>query len=781
MDVFVSQGIWNQSELAVLNRVRRYKKAFHRSDAIACDGRSVRPDMLTDHPGTSTWIFAREQPNKKDLDLWITALASISSPNFTLQTAAGRLLRVPANHGGWYIDEDGSTIVRQSPDESRVTFQPTGGRSTRQRLYHQDESPSTSLNVSDLQLATISPVDNDSNQVRLQSRCLQPQPRQDQHGETLLDALRNLPNPGLWDNAECDGDGWWIEESLNNGDLVVVSDGSYKSEKATDVCSCAFRLLCKRRKLKFQCTWAERLPEAGIYRGEILGALGYLIVLRVVTKRESFTARPRPVVKGIADNTGVIRRARNPNAPLTMNQSQADVLRLMTFIITDLPICIAYTHVHSHLDDHISYELLPFNYQQNADMDAKAQSALDKAIESRNFIASQFPYEPFTISCPEKRITKNFTTSIYIEHGRMTAQNVFSSKGLLTPDQFKEVYWGAIHHLITKVYPPTFRVWYTKHIFECNGAMRYLHRNEPQVYPSPACPCCGHPDENASHIILCPDQGRTNLYNDSVTDLVRWMRKEKTHPTIVLLVRRYLAARGTQSMLQIWISCGGRRDANQTGFQLAVAHNLLGWKNFVDGRIHKTYVEIQEDYIVSRPSNQQRSRKSSAKWASGFVDMIIRITHRQGLYRNEKLHYKQHFGAESPREYQQIMARIQNLHNHTDPDDLLPADQYLLEENLADVASWNATRRQIWTAEFEASLAARRSRMLKRKRRYERLGLDPLNHDGRRKKRRKKGKKSRRDKPRETSRSRDLASSLVGTTAEGSHRHKRRKKKRREE
>ncbi|EJK63510.1 hypothetical protein THAOC_15825 [Thalassiosira oceanica] len=151
-------------------------------------------------------------------------------------------------------------------------------------------------------------------------------------------------------------------------------------------------------------------------------------------------------------------------------------------------------------------------------------------------------------------------------------------------------------------------------------------------------------------------------------------------------------------MLQIWISCGGRRDANQTGFQLAVAHDLLGWKNFVDG--------CQEEFIVSRPSNQQRSRKSSAKWASGFVDMIIQITHRQWLNRNEKLHYTQHFGVESPREDQRIMARIKHLHYHTDPDDLLPADQYLLAENLDTVASWTVTRRQIWTAEFEASLAA---------------------------------------------------------------------------
>ena len=271
-------------------------------------------------------------------------------------------------------------------------------------------------------------------------------------------------------------------------------------------------------------------------------------------------------MKGIADNTGVIKRARRPNQPLKINQSQADVLSLMTSIIRNLPIRIAYTHVHSHLDDYISYELLPFDNQQNADMDALAQGALDEAITSGIFIESHFPYESVAFECSDKRIIKNFTSSINFEQGRKMAKDVLYSKNLLTPDQFNEVYWEAIHHLFTKVYPQTFRAWYTKHIFECNGTMHNLHRNDrnvPKLYPSPACPCCGHPDETSDHIIICPEQGRTNLYNDSVKDFVQWIKKENTHPVIILLISKYLTARGTQTMTQIWTSCGGRQDPNQ--------------------------------------------------------------------------------------------------------------------------------------------------------------------------------------------------------------------------
>ncbi|EJK44529.1 hypothetical protein THAOC_36919 [Thalassiosira oceanica] len=121
------------------------------------------------------------------------------------------------------------------------------------------------------------------------------------------------------------------------------------------------------------------------------------------------------------------------------------------------------------------------------------------------------------------------------------------------------------------------------------------------------------------------------------------------------------------------------------------------------------------------------------------------------------------------------MARIKHLHNHTDPDDLLPDDQYLIAENLDTVASWTVTRRQIWTAEFEASFSSTTGSYT------ETETTLPLNRNRRGKKRRKGGKTRNRDKPQDTSRPRDPASSLIDTTAEGSQQHKRRKKKRMKE
>ena len=72
----------------------------------------------------------------------------------------------------------------------------------------------------------------------------------------IPEILRSWPNPGLWNDLECDGDGWWIEDALHNGSLYLVSGK------------------------KLECTWVERSSSASNYRGEILGALGYILIMR---------------------------------------------------------------------------------------------------------------------------------------------------------------------------------------------------------------------------------------------------------------------------------------------------------------------------------------------------------------------------------------------------------------------------------------------------------------------------------------------------------------------
>ena len=111
---------------------------------------------------------------------------------------------------------------------------------------------------------------------------------------------------------------------------------------------------------------------------------------------------------------------------------------------------------------------------------------------------------------------------------------------------------------------------------------------------------------------------------------------------IIEMVGEYLKARNTKTMSELY---EGQRtnDDNGRGWQLAQEHDLLEWQNFMEGRISSKYVEIQRSYYMSQ-ARQERGqkkrtrwskpqkkiyRKSEMKWATGFIENLIRITHDQ--------------------------------------------------------------------------------------------------------------------------------------------------------
>ena len=111
------------------------------------------------------------------------------------------------------------------------------------------------MHKSDLKLASVL-VSCDDNSVKLLSVALQPAPNISST-PTVLEALCAGPNPTLWDNFTCDGDGWLITDSLLDGTLCLVSDGLYMQARHKGACSGAFVLHCSRTGRRVSCGWAE--------------------------------------------------------------------------------------------------------------------------------------------------------------------------------------------------------------------------------------------------------------------------------------------------------------------------------------------------------------------------------------------------------------------------------------------------------------------------------------------------------------------------------------------
>ena len=67
----------------------------------------------------------------------------------------------------------------------------------------------------------------------------------------------------------------------------MVSDGSYMASRHVGACSGAFVLKCTRTGQKATCAWAEVQKVSDNYRGELLGAIGFLSIIHIILSHPS--------------------------------------------------------------------------------------------------------------------------------------------------------------------------------------------------------------------------------------------------------------------------------------------------------------------------------------------------------------------------------------------------------------------------------------------------------------------------------------------------------------
>jgi hypothetical protein len=249
-----------------------------------------------------------------------------------------------------------------------------------------------------------------------------------------------------------------------------------------------------------------------------------------------------------------------------------------------------------------------------------------------------------------------------------------------------------------------FGVWVTKQVSGFCGTNHMLN----MIYGTEAdvCPNCGATPERATHIFACRDPGRSSVFHSSVDALYEWMRSQNTDPELAGLIYRYLRHRGEIPMLSLCRPGSPYR-------QLATMQDLLGYRNFLEGRITALYHSERQLYISA-----QHLRKHAGHWCKGFIQRLLQITHRQWTYRNRTIHYKDKDGLTAAQQ-EKIVKECEDF-LWTDPMSLLPEDRDLLEMDFEALGESNAEARYIWLSEMQAAKAA--SGNAGRERRLARVG-----------------------------------------------------------
>jgi hypothetical protein len=131
--------------------------------------------------------------------------------------------------------------------------------------------------------------------------------------------------------------------------------------------------------------------------------------------------------------------------------------------------------------------------------------------------------------------------------------------------------------------------------------------------------------------MLCPDDGRMKLLDETVGNLISWMsRNDQTDPEILYWIPKYILMRDDKPLLEMgFMSLQFRA--------LAASQDLIGWREFTEGHISTHFYVIQSFHLT-----MSSSYLNGEDWTKQFISKLLQITHSQWIFHNFSLHDKTH-------------------------------------------------------------------------------------------------------------------------------------------
>ena len=104
------------------------------------------------------------------------------------------------------------------------------------------------------------------------------------------------------------------------------------------------------------------------------------------------------------------------------------------------------------------------------------------------------------------------------------------------------------------------------------------------------------------------------------------LRHNNTHFEIAYWAPKYILYRGTKKFAELGVMSPTMR-------RIAQSQDVIGWRNFMEGRISKQFYNLQHLHLVT-----SSSQLNAGDWMKHFISRVIQLTHSQWIYRNFVLH-----------------------------------------------------------------------------------------------------------------------------------------------
>ena len=160
----------------------------------------------------------------------------------------------------------------------------------------------------------------------------------------------------MWDNLAITGDLDWIAASIADNSCVAVTNGSYMKDLYPYLNSAAFILECSKGRGRLMGSFVENTPNAGSYRGELLGLMAIHLILRSMNE---ISTDLRGSAHIYSDCLGALNKVENlPPYCIPTKYSHSDIIKNIMVNCSDLTFTRIFSHVQAHQDNNIGHESL---------------------------------------------------------------------------------------------------------------------------------------------------------------------------------------------------------------------------------------------------------------------------------------------------------------------------------------------------------------------------------------------------------------------------------------
>ena len=410
--------------------------------------------------------------------------------------------------------------------------------------------------------------------------------------------------------------------AFQSGTAVCVTDGSY--DPFTDTAAVCWLIEGKNdigRCKGFDRVYGDK-RFMDPYRSELHGI--YCILLFVKYFCKYFDIK-NGTIKIVCDCKGALHSALKWDERATTTCKHYDLIWSIYELRKEITVQIIPEHVYGHQDD-LGKNLTRLE-QLNCETDHGAKRYL-QYCQDNNIKAQGEPYgSQWKLSINNILINQQIDTQIISAiHGKRLRKFLIE-KGRIASETFDLINWNAIRKANKKLTTHE-RTWITKHVSRFAATGRNMLRRKE--WTNSKCPRCGQHDEDTNHVIICQDKEAEYCFEKAVITFKEKLIKMETAPIITATII-YTLFGGQESFFSDMIKTDDNYendDIQRTTAAAAIEQDMIGWFNFIEGKMSSKWEIAQEQYYRIQNS---RNRKGS-NWASTVVSCLNNIIRTQWFH-----------------------------------------------------------------------------------------------------------------------------------------------------